>query len=320
MKAPLLSLLLLSGLGWSGTAAAQSTLANGTFEAWATESNVEAPTQWITSDEIAAKILPLTINGVSKSTEAHAGQFAARLTFKNISIPLVGNFPVPAVLLLGTETPVINLTNLPRTQEDILRLRPGGIPFTARPTSMQFWFKYTGASTETGQVGLVLSKNSQLVGQTTFQLTGGVTDYRLVNLPISYPAATATVMPDTLRIFFVAGTSVTPSATAALFVDDVTLPLTVTANRNPQLEAALVVYPNPSSNGDFSLASLQKPGVATAPFTISDAAGRIVQRQGAAPISAANGRLISLRGQPAGVYLLRLNTPEGTLTRKLLIQ
>ncbi|QNP54097.1 T9SS type A sorting domain-containing protein [Hymenobacter qilianensis] len=86
------------------------------------------------------------------------------------------------------------------------------------------------------------------------------------------------------------------------------------------MDAALVVYPNPSSNGDFSLASLQKPGVATAPFTISDAAGRIVQRQGAAPISAANGRLISLRGQPAGVYLLRLSTPEGTLTRKLLIQ
>ncbi|WP_133272036.1 T9SS type A sorting domain-containing protein [Hymenobacter radiodurans] len=317
MKAPLLSLLLLGGLWWSGTAAAQSTLANGTFEAWATQSNVEAPTQWITSDEIGAAILPLAIGGVTKSTEAHAGQFAARLTFKNISIPLVGNFPIPAVLLLGTETPLINPNNLPRTQEDILRLRPGGIPFTARPTAMQFWFKYTGTSTETGQVGLVLSKEGTIVGQTSIQLMGGVPDYRLINLPITY---SATTMPDTLRIFFVAGTGATPSPTASLFVDDVTLPLTVTADRSPQLEAALVVYPNPSANGEFSLASLQKPSVATAPFTISDAAGRIVQRQGAAPISAASGRLISLRGQPAGVYLLRLSTPEGTLTRKLLIQ
>jgi hypothetical protein len=105
-----------------------------------------------------------------------------------------------------------------------------------------------------------------------------------------------------------------------LFVDDITLPLTVTANRNPQLDAALVLYPNPSSNGDFSLASLQKPGIATAPFTITDAAGRVVQRQGAAPVSAASGRLVSLHGQPAGVYLLRLDTAEGTVTRKLLIQ
>ncbi|QNP50978.1 hypothetical protein H9L05_12615 [Hymenobacter qilianensis] len=221
MKASLLSLLVLSGLWWSGTAAAQSTLANGTFEAWVTASNVEAPTQWITSDEIGAAILPLAINGVSKSTEAHAGQFAARLMFKSLSIPLVGTIPVPAVLLLGTETPLINPNNLPRTQEDILRLRPGGIPFTARPTSMQFWFKYTGASTETGQVGLVLSKSGQIIGQTSIQLTGGVPDYRQINLPITYTATTA---PDTLRIFFVAGTGATPSPTAALFVDDVTLP------------------------------------------------------------------------------------------------
>jgi hypothetical protein len=182
---------------------------------------------------------------------------------------------------------------------------------------MQFWFKYTGTSTETGQVGLLLTKGDQIIGQTSMMLTGGVPDYRLINLPINY---TSTEIPDALRIYFVAGTGATPSTAAALFVDDVTLPLTVTSNRNPQLDAALVLYPNPSSNGDFSLASLQKPGIATAPFTITDAAGRVVQRQGAAPTSAASGRLISLHGQPAGVYLLRLDTAEGIVTRKLLIQ
>jgi hypothetical protein len=317
MKAPLLSLLLLGGLWYSGTAVAQSTLSNGTFETWATQNNVEAPAQWITSDQIAAELLLVGLNGVTKSAEVHGGQFAARLNFRNVPIPLVGNIPVPAVLLLGTKIPNISPTNLPRTQEDIIRLRPGGIPFTARPVSLQFWFKYTGAATDAGQAGVVLSNKGQLVGQGTLPLTGGVSSYTLANLPITY---SSTVMPDTVRIFFVAGTNQTPSATAALFIDDVTLPLTVTANRNPALEAALVVYPNPSSNGDFSLASLQKPGVATAPFTITDAAGRVVKQQGAVPVSAANGRLISLRGQPAGVYLLRLSTPEGTLTRKLLIQ
>jgi hypothetical protein len=144
-----------------------------------------------------------------------------------------------------------------------------------------------------------------------------VPTYTRINLPITY---TSTEVPDALRIYFVAGTGASPSTTASLFVDDITLPLTVTSSRNPQLDAALVLYPNPSSNGDFSLASLQKPGVATAPFTITDAAGRVVQRQGAAPASAASGRLISLHGQPAGVYLLRLDTREGTVTRKLLIQ
>lgn len=321
MKASLLSLALLSSVLWSGAAVAQTTLSNGGFETWDTSKGPEGPVQWITSDQVVADFFapfPIALGGVTKSGDVHGGQFAARLSFRNLTVPIFGTvIPVPAILLLGTKIPKINPNDLPETQEDVLRLRPGGIPFVARPTSMQFWFKYTGASTETGQVGVVLSNQDQAVGQTAIQLTGGVNDYRLINLPITYTSAT---IPDTLRIFFIAGTSSTPSTTAQLFIDDVTLPLTVTSNRNPELSASLALYPNPSANGDFSLASLQKPSVATAPFTVTDAAGRVVQRQGAAPLSAANGRLISLRGQPAGMYLLRLSTPEGTLTRKLVIQ
>ncbi|WP_159452047.1 T9SS type A sorting domain-containing protein [Hymenobacter roseosalivarius] len=316
MKASLLSLALLGGICWSGAAVAQTTLANGTLETWNRENGPEGPVQWITSDQIAANLF-IAVNGVTKSTESRTGAFAARLSFRNVTIPILGTFPVPALLLLGTKVPEISPTNLPRTQEDIVRLRPGGIPFTARPTSLQFWYKYTGVAADAGQAAVVLSKEGQAIGQAGITLNGGINTYTLINLPITYGSA---VMPDTLRIVFTAGTNQTPSTTAALFIDDVTVPLTVTADRNPQLEAALVVYPNPSSNGDFSLASLQKPGVATAPFTISDATGRVVLRQGAAPTSAASGRLISLRGQPAGVYLLRLSTTEGTLTRKLVIQ
>ncbi len=66
MKAPLLSLLLLGSCWWSGTAVAQSTISNGTFETWTTGSGigVDVPTQWVTSDQIADNLIGLGLGTV----------------------------------------------------------------------------------------------------------------------------------------------------------------------------------------------------------------------------------------------------------------
>ncbi|WP_165768257.1 T9SS type A sorting domain-containing protein [Hymenobacter amundsenii] len=106
-----------------------------------------------------------------------------------------------------------------------------------------------------------------------------------------------------------------------LLLDDVQLVGTVTSARaGTTAPAALQVYPNPSASGEFSLASLTDAALATAPLTITNATGRQVLRQGAAPASAAAGRLVDLRGQRGGVYLLRLETAAGPIVRKLVIQ
>jgi hypothetical protein len=138
----------------------------------------------------------------------------------------------------------------------------------------------------------------------------------LLNLPLEYDRNET---PDTLRIIFLSSLEEVPTVGTELFIDDVTLTGTVAAAKNPALEAALTVYPNPSPNGEFSLASPGNSGVATAPYTITDAAGHVVRTAAAAPASMANGRPLELRGLPAGVYLLQLRTPEGPLTRKLMI-
>jgi hypothetical protein len=302
MKNRLRTFFCACSLLWAGTAVGQNTLPNASFETWETRplSN-ERPQGWFTADDI--------INQV----------FAAQLTPKTIST-LLGSRAVPSILLLGDRfrVSILDLTD-PSALADLTRTR--GIPYTGRPTQMSFWHKFAGTTADQAQVILVLTKGNlnsggRIVGSGTASFIAGNTTYTRFTMPITYASTEA---PDSLRIGFVVGADQRFSSSAAYTVDDISLS-TVTATASPAVAAALNVYPNPSTNGLFSLASLQKPSVATAPLSVTDALGKVVLQQAAAPTSAANGRSLDLRGLPAGVYLLRLDTPEGIVVRKLQLQ
>jgi hypothetical protein len=187
---------------------------------------------------------------------------------------------------------------------------------------MQFWYKLTGenALTDSAAVFIVLAKTQgNVVKDVAFNgyLLPPTPTYQLYDFPITYEE---TIAPDTLELYFTSGTAEDITAGTTLSVDDITLTGTVTAARNPATEAALQIYPNPSKGGEFSLASLSNAAIATAPFTVSDVTGREVLRQAAASPADSRGRLVDLRGQRPGLYTLRLETPEGPLMRKLVIE
>ncbi|WP_324676683.1 T9SS type A sorting domain-containing protein [Hymenobacter sp. GOD-10R] len=333
MKNHLHTLLCAAGLLSAGGATAQTTVPNAGFETWENRplSN-ERPQGWLTADDIVYQVFqpivgPLTPNAtklVTKSSDKYTGSFAAQLIPKNISVLGLGSQPAPAILLLGDRFRVTfaDLSD-PTALADIRRSR--GIPYTARPAQLTFWYKFAGTSTDQAQVAMALSKGNLsnggiIVGTasstTTNVITPGTTTYKQFSVPITY---TSTEAPDSLRLGFSVGGNQVFSSSAALTIDDVAFSFT-TANASPAVAATLSVYPNPSENGLFSLASLQKASVATAPLSVTDALGKVVLQQAAAPASAANGRQLDLRGKPAGVYLLRLDTPEGIVVRKLQLQ
>lgn len=331
MKNCLRAFLCATALLWTGTISAQNALPNSGFETWQTRplSN-ERPEGWITSDDLIYQLLyptlgiltPNATRLVTKSTSTHTGSFAAQLVPKRISIVSLGSKDVPSVLLLGDRFRVTlpELLGDPANLLDISRSR--GIPYTSRPTQMSFWYKFTGTSVDQTQAGLVLTKGNVktdgiVIGTADATLEVGGTTYKQFSLPITY---TSTEAPDSLRLGFVVGGNQVFSSSAVFSVDDITFSTLATATTNPALAAALAVYPNPGANGVFSLASLTKPSVATAPLSVTDAAGRVVFKQKAAPASAANGRVLDLHSLSAGVYTLRLDTPEGVVARKLVIQ
>ncbi|RSK42367.1 T9SS type A sorting domain-containing protein [Hymenobacter perfusus] len=297
-------LFYLLVLGWLGIGLrplqAQG-IVNGGLETWTARGASESPQGWYSSDELyGGQGIPLALGTVTKSTDRQAGSFAAKIESKAFF-----GAPFPGLLMLGD------------------RFRPSGfgisgVPYTGRPGSLQFWYKLSTATNDTAGVYIVLTRG----GGNAIQPIAGYaetlparTTYGRISVPLGYVSG---LTPDTLRLFFVAGNGQSIGV-STLYVDEISLQGTATAVAPPRLQQALSIYPNPSTDGDFQLASLSEPTVATAPYEVTDAAGRLVARQAAAPLNQASGRRVELHGQPAGVYLLHLSTPEGPLTRKLLI-
>ncbi|UYZ59372.1 T9SS type A sorting domain-containing protein [Hymenobacter latericus] len=303
-------LLLLLGL-LAPVALQAQTLPNNGFETWTTTGLRESPNGWYSLDDLVATQLPISLGFATKTTDRHAGNFAVQLQSKQVAFPgLPFTGYVPSVLFVGAK---INPQN-PETA--------GGIPFTSRPGSVRFWYKLTLAPNDSAVALAALSRGPRSA-QGNFIGTGGLdlparSTFGQAAYNMEY--APGTLTPDTLRLGFVVGTG-SVSAGSTLIVDEVTFGARVTSNKqSAALAASLSVYPNPSSTGEFALASLDNPAVATAPLSVTDALGREVYREGAAPRSLYNGRALRLQNQQPGLYLLRLETPTGLVTRRLVIR
>ena len=293
------------------TAASAQTVANLNLETWANRTTavptgVEAPTNWQTFDDVfsgfAGLPLPASTTTVTKSTDAHGGSYAARLETKNYAL-LGGN--VPGAMALGTR--VIDFGSL-----------YSGVPYTSRPTQMQFWYKLTGAGAATDGSGVSVSLSRTTNGVSTDityvqQVLAPAATYTLATVPLTY---TSTATPDSLHIEFYTGSVQNITAGTVLLVDDISF-VTGTATRAGLLDAPVTVAPNPSTDGRFELHS-PEPALLAAPFTVTDLTGRVVLQ--APKASPATNRSIDLSTAAAGLYTLQLQTDRGMVVRKLVVR
>ncbi|WP_375434471.1 T9SS type A sorting domain-containing protein [uncultured Hymenobacter sp.] len=320
MKATLLALVTASFSLFASTTSSAQAVSNGTFETWVTRTGLEVPQSWTTVDE-GIETSPFgsfyTTVTASKDLSSHAGTFAAKLETKNDPFVSMLFGPIPGGLLLGNADF--------EAVADILDTRDisniGGQPFTTRAANMQFYYRLTGASALPDSAYAIVAL-TRTVGGTTQTIASGslrllpAAAYALASVPLQY---TSSLAPDSIHVAFASGLAGVRTVGTTLFVDDVVMTGVVAAAKNPALEASLTVYPNPSPNREFRLASPGNLTVATASYTITDATGHVVRTAAAVPAGLANGRPLELRGLPAGVYMLQLRTPEGLLTRKLLV-
>ncbi|MBO0356776.1 T9SS type A sorting domain-containing protein [Hymenobacter sp. BT186] len=94
----------------------------------------------------------------------------------------------------------------------------------------------------------------------------------------------------------------------------------ILSNRNAELQKTLAVYPNPSSNGVFTvqLASGLKSG---ATVRVVDVVGRqVASQQLNATALAAKSTTIDLSKEKAGIYTLELRTEAGVAQQKLVVE
>ena len=306
------------------TAAAQ-TISNAGFETWATRDSVEAPTGWLNTDDVYAYYYnkptgSFDIGAVTKSTDAHSGNYAAKLT--TTSVPLTNNSTalVPGLLVLGAQAGKYNFLGIP----------VGGASYNKRPAQMQFSYKFSGVDADSALALVYLSSSSNgkpVVAGIGGQYLAASATYVTVNLPITYDPNNSTV-PDSIHIIFASGYSqhigsnfpTNVKAGSTLLVDDISLSgggvLATRADASTQ--AQLTVAPNPAPAGRFQLAAAE-PALASAAYTVSDMLGQVVARQPALAVPSST-RELDLGGLRTGIYQLRLDSPKGLITRQLVVQ
>lgn len=314
----------LCGLALLARPAAAQTVTNANFETWATRNGVEAPTGWLTTDDVYAYYMGVAVGSydvgaVKKSTDAHGGSYAAQLTTTSVPLNNGTSALVPGILVLGTAV----------TRYTYLDIPSGGAGFTKRPTQMQFSYKFNGVAADSA---LVLVYTTNTSSPTLIGLGGGylapAATYTTVTVPIGYDAADNST-PDSIHIVFASGYSrriaisfpTNIKVGSTLLVDDISFSggnvLAVRADAGTQ--AQLTVAPNPSPAGRFQLAAPAEPALASAAYTVSDLLGRVVAQQPALTVPRPV-RELDLGGLRTGIYLLRLNSPKGVITRQLVVQ
>ncbi|AMR26761.1 hypothetical protein A0257_06310 [Hymenobacter psoromatis] len=302
---------LLAGLFCAALSAAQGqALANGDFETWAARNGVDSPTGWLTTDDVVTALSPIAFatGTFTKTTDAHGGTYAARLESKTTPLAVL-----PGAVAVGTKVG----SNV---------ALPGGIPFTGRPTMLQFYYKLSGPQPVAASDGAFAQVAlTRYVNHTTQILATGkqvfttlTSTYVLAQVPLTY---TSSATPDSVRLVLSSGAIITATAgpvSGTVFqVDDVSFLGTATATRNAALSATLTVAPNPSPDGRYLLHA--PPALLAAALAVTDATGRVVHREAALTTSAAT-RALDLSGLAAGLYTLQLVADQGLVTKKLVVE
>ena len=299
------SVLLALGAGLGLLAAAPApaqTVPNGNFETWAIRGGVEAPSSWLTTDDLLGGIFGS--GTVTRTTVARSGASAVQLQTQNV----LGAAQFPGIIILGNTLAGGSIGV------------PGGLPFTARPRTLQFYYQLQGAQALSDSAGMVVlltrrvNGTATLVAGASYFFPGQAASYTLASLPLQYTSGLA---PDSVSMIFFSGTANTVTAGTVLRIDDISFTGTVTASRDAALAASLSVVPNPSPDGRYRLLSTE-PALLAAPLAVLDATGRVVRRQPApAPPLPTTARPLDLSDLPGGLYVVQLLVPGGVVTRRL---
>ena len=308
----------LCGLALLARPAAAQTVTNANFETWATSVNgVEAPANWLTTDLILAFFnkIPATnyfdTKTITKTTDAHGGSFAASLNTLTLTNNSGASSIFPGLMVLGS-----------RPGSQVLRGLPNaGSPAAARPTQMQLYYKYTGPASDSASVLVYLTNTAPggipaIIGAGLAYFTPS-SSYAALAVPMQYASS---ALPDSVHIQISSGDARKLTAGTKLLVDDISFGGTALAMRaDASLQAQLTVSPNPSPAGRFVISSPATPELAAAPLTVLDVLGREVLRQ---PAQAAPTpqRTLDLSNLALGIYLLRLDSKQGVVTRQLVVK
>lgn len=194
-----------------------------------------------------------------------------------------------------------------------------GRPFTSRPVALKGYMKYAPVNGDSASIFVELYKyvegyGQQKIGRVEQIYKSEVSDWTEFNLPIVYQSDVA---PDSVTVLFVSSAgydfdnlfNCKGQSGSTLWVDDVEFVYEEQATETINPMQAASVYPNPSSNGVFSV---QVPAACRADV-ISLSGQRMMSRS----FAHAGEYTLDLSSYVPGMYMLRLQGDQDTTVLKI---
>ncbi|MCE3295105.1 MAG: hypothetical protein K0R65_819 [Crocinitomicaceae bacterium] len=277
--------LLIISAAFFVSLGANSQVTNVGFENWTSAGAYDEPDGWATYNFLADFGLPAL---VSKDASAHSGNFSAKI--ETAEVDVFGSVDtLGGLLMLGTV--------------DVM-----GVPYTARPTAMEFYYKYSTPGADFGQVIVLLTKWDDQ-NSTQASIGGGImeinaaTNFTLGTVDIEYDSPEA---PDSIQIFFSSSMADAPIPGTVLNVDDISFVTQSTAVASLASQKPMV-YPNPAK--DFMY--VKTAGMKITEIEITDLSGRLVEK---VALSGANTQ-ISTSQLNNGNYFYELKNGQESVSR-----
>lgn len=215
----------------------QSQIPEGEFENWtlSPQSTFQEPTGgwWTSLNSLKNLGGPVT---VEKTSDAHSGNFAARLESKQW-----GTLKLPGLLVSGK---FVNTTPF------ILQ----GQPFTGKPVRFTGYYKYTSVNSDSAAIFAMITKYNTVTGKrdtiadAKLAIFNSINIYTLFDIPFIYYDNSAT--PDSIDVVFsssAGGQNFQSQIGSTLFIDDVSLNYSNGIEERLFPEINVTVYPNPAS-------------------------------------------------------------------------
>ncbi|HSY60998.1 MAG TPA: PCMD domain-containing protein [Cytophaga sp.] len=285
-------------------------LLNSDFENWTNHPGSGGYTSYDEADNwasgnAATNISPGLTPPTTKTTDAQNGTYAAKLTTQSI-------FGQIAAGNLFTGKFQLNLTNPVKSAQM-------GIPYVAKPTAFNVYYKYTSVNGDSCAIYALLTKYNSVtktrdtVGFGEFKTHVTVSSYTLLHVDITYRNAE---IPDSIAMVFTSsadGGNFRGQVGSSLTVDNLSLEFSALNTITSLNAVSAVLYPNPAQSSVYLSNAPSESGT----VYFYNAFGTLVESQ------KWNGTVTPefvLTNIPAGFYTCKFVTSEATVfAGKLLI-
>lgn len=285
-------LLLLFGASLLASVSFAQEIPNAGFNSWSNNN----PNNWVTANAVSFMGNPQSAFMETAAPHLKEGAATLRLTSVRLSANPFAQYGIPDTIGIAF-TGVVNF------------LGPSlitGYPYTARPSALNFYQKYTPTGTDTASATVLLQRwNSSTMSRDTiatglWQTYTASNEYSLETVTLTYNPdfANTTIYPDTAIILFSSTSLFKPKEGSSFYIDALSWTGWNGVDEMGIKGEGVQVYPNPSSAAvtfDVTVSN-------AASLEVFDASGRLVDAAEIRKMSAS----LSTSGYSPGIYFFNV--------------